>query len=100
MTGMMLTNPRLAFYLAMAGAVIAGAVIGYILARVGLQRRIGKKIDEHTGNALSKRDAQLAACLETISEREAQIAGYRVRFKAMVVFLAKAVETAGGIENV
>ena len=95
---MMLMNPRLAFYLAIAGAVIVGAVIGYILASVGLQRRIGKRIDEHTGNALSKRDAQLEACLDTISEREAQIAGYRVRFKAIMVFLGKAVETAGGVE--
>ena len=98
MTGMMLTNPRLAFYLAIAGAVIVGAVIGYLLARVGLQRRIGKRIDEHTGNALSKRDAQLAAYLGEITELESQLAGYKVRFKAIMVFLGKAVEAVGRAE--
>ena len=98
MIGMMLTNPRLSLYLTMSGCFILGCAVGFTLARVGLQRRIGKRIDEHTDNALSDRDAQLAACLDTISEREAQLAGYKVRVKAMVVFLAKAVETAGRIE--
>ena len=98
MIGMAITNPRLSFYLALGGAAIIGAVIGLLLVRVGLRRRTDRMIDKHTDNALAVRDAQLAAYLDEITELESQLAGYKVRFKAIMVFLGKAVETAGGVE--
>ena len=95
MIGMAITNPRLSFYLALTGAAIIGAVIGLLLASVGLQRRTDRMIDKHTDNALAVREAKLAAYLDEITELESQLDGYKVRFKAIMVFLGKAVETAG-----
>lgn len=96
MMSMVLSNPRLTFYLLLSSAFLLGAILSFIAARYGLAKRTSRMIDLHTENALSERDAKIGELLEDIADLETKNEGYRVRFKSVALFLTKALESAVG----
>ena len=92
-------NPLLAPIMLMTACALLGFAVAYIALRIGRQRAIAAKVDEHTKSALTHLHAQLDDRDATIIDLNNRTMTQKQRIAVMILYLTKAI-TEGKLDDI
>ena len=88
----------LAPILLLVGVALVSFSLSYILLRIGIDRKIKKKINIYSENALSNLTSDLNDAIEYIIELESKVITQKANIQVMVLHISKAL-TEGSLDE-